>query len=129
VPVGVPAQIDGRLNLADFAERAGFALPAGPYETVGGFLMAALGRLPVRGDEVPVVGDPLSDREGGWVLRVLELDGRRISRVGISRAQLPEQRRLPVPVAGTRSVAVSGPPAGPDTASAVRPEPAPEAVR
>ena len=46
--------MDGLLNLADFAERTGFALPPGPYDTVGGFLMAALGRLPVRGDEVKV---------------------------------------------------------------------------
>src|SRR5437899_2948501 len=27
---GVPSEVDGRLNLTDFAERCGFALPAGP---------------------------------------------------------------------------------------------------
>ena len=41
-----PAEVDGRLNLADFAERTGYWLPVGPYETVGGFLMARLGRVP-----------------------------------------------------------------------------------
>jgi putative hemolysin len=135
VAVGVPAEVDGRLNLADFAERAGFDLPVGPYETVGGFMMAALGRLPVPGDEVPVpegdeppgtsdprrdgdprrngeesravagdrtppgglVGGPTVGEEGAWVLRVLALDGRRVARVGISRARLPEQRPAPVP--------------------------------
>ena len=54
VHAGLPAVVDGRLNLADFAERTGVPLPAGPYETVGGYVMAALGRLPVTGDEVPV---------------------------------------------------------------------------
>ncbi|MCW3815260.1 hemolysin family protein [Micromonospora sp. DR5-3] len=97
---GLPAVVDGRLNLADFAERTGVPLPAGPYETVGGFVMAALGRLPVAGDEVPVapaVDDPggpdPDDPPGGWLLRVLALDGRRVSRLAVSAARLPEQRR------------------------------------
>jgi putative hemolysin len=82
-PAGAVSQVDGRLNLADFARRAGFALPDGPYETVGGFLMAALGRLPARGDEVRVPGT-------GWLLRVLTLDGRRVDRVAIARVAVPE---------------------------------------
>jgi len=67
-----PAEVDGLLNLSDFAERAGFPLPPGPYETVGGFLMASLGRVPAVGDEV---------RVEGWRLGVTELDGRRVARV------------------------------------------------
>ncbi|MFE9959463.1 hemolysin family protein [Micromonospora sp. NPDC005299] len=89
---GLPAVVDGRLNLADFAERTGVPLPAGPYETVGGFVMAALGRLPVTGDEVPVAVDP-DDPPGGWLLRVVALDGRRVSRLAVSTARLPEPRR------------------------------------
>jgi putative hemolysin len=69
-----PAEVDGRLNLTDFAERTGYGLPAGPYETVGGFLMARLGRLPRVGDEVPV------DRVR---LVVTALDGRRVARVAL----------------------------------------------
>jgi putative hemolysin len=72
-----PAEVDGRLNLTDFAERTGYLLPAGPYETVGGFLMARLGRLPRVGDEVPV------DRVR---LVVSALDGRRVSRVALVSA-------------------------------------------
>ncbi|MEV4758084.1 hemolysin family protein [Micromonospora sp. NPDC049559] len=138
VLAGVPAVVDGRLNLADFAERTGFALPAGPYETVGGFVMAALGRLPVSGDEVQVSGedvrplghadpyagpgahDPLargSDgvEPGGWVLRVLALEGRRVARVAISPARLPEQRRTapPQPPPASLSPAPSQPPPTP----------------
>ncbi|WP_422745247.1 hemolysin family protein [Micromonospora sp. WMMD754] len=96
-PAGLPAVVDGRLNLTDFAERTGVPLPAGPYETVGGYVMAALGRLPVAGDEVPVAVDPVdgsgpTDPEG-WLLRVLALDGRRVSRLVVSAARLPEPRR------------------------------------
>ncbi|MGC4804502.1 hemolysin family protein [Micromonospora sp. DT233] len=94
---GVPAVVDGRLNLADFAERTGVRLPPGPYETVGGYVMAALGRLPVAGDEVPVddAGDDAApdDPPGGWLLRVLALEGRRVSRLAVSAVRLPEPRR------------------------------------
>jgi putative hemolysin len=75
-PPGVaPTHVDGRTNLPDFAERCGFALPTGPYETVGGFVMADLGRLPRVGDEV---------RVGTRRLVVTECDGRRVSRVAIA---------------------------------------------
>jgi putative hemolysin len=70
-----PPEVDGRLNLADFAELAGFSLPPGPYETVGGFLMCRLGRLPAAGDEV---------RFDGWRLIVSALDGRRVARVALA---------------------------------------------
>ncbi|MET0991995.1 MAG: transporter associated domain-containing protein, partial [Lacisediminihabitans sp.] len=42
------------------------------YETVAGYIMSELGRLPIEGDTVPV--------EGGE-FRVERLDGRRIDRV------------------------------------------------
>ena len=44
----------------------------GAYETVGGYLMSELGRIPVRGDEVKI--------ENG-TLRVERMDGRRVDRV------------------------------------------------
>ncbi len=67
--------VDGLLNLDDFEEETGIELPEGPYETVAGFLVASLTRLPVVGDTI---------REGDVEFRVLELDGRRISRVSIT---------------------------------------------
>jgi putative hemolysin len=43
-------EVDGLLNLDDFEEETGLELPEGPYETVAGYLMAQLGRLPQVGD-------------------------------------------------------------------------------
>jgi len=68
--------VDGLLNLDEFTERAGEVLPEGPYETVAGCVLARLGRLPMVGDEVEV---------GPVRLSVVELDGRRIARVRVSR--------------------------------------------
>ncbi|MET7749894.1 hemolysin family protein [Micromonospora sp. NPDC005367] len=114
VHAGLPAVVDGRLNLADFAERTGITLPSGPYETVGGYVMAVLGRLPVAGDEVPVApgpggtGEP-GDLPGGWMLRVLAMEGRRAARIAASAARLPEQRREVNPPTSTGGRRPAGP--------------------
>ena len=70
--------VAGLLNLEDFEDETGVVLPDGPYETVAGFLVAALTRLPVVGDTVV---------EGDNEFRVVELDGRRISRVSVTSVQ------------------------------------------
>jgi putative hemolysin len=77
----VPDSLDGRLSLGAFARRAGIVLPEGPYETVGGFVMARLGRVPVVGDTVDIPGHRLT---------VLAVDGWRVSalRVGAAPAAL-----------------------------------------
>ncbi|MGH8822987.1 MAG: hemolysin family protein, partial [Jiangellaceae bacterium] len=60
-------EVDGLLNIEDFAEQTGVELPDGPYETVAGYVVAALGRLPDRGDTIEV---------NGHSLEVVALDGR-----------------------------------------------------
>ena len=70
------AEVDGRLNLDDFAEVTGIVLPPGPYDTAAGFLMAGLGRLPEKGDAVMC-----DDR----VLTVAAMEGRRIARIEVPR--------------------------------------------
>ncbi len=70
-------EVDGMMNLDDFADQTGVELPDGPYETVAGFLLAALGHLPANGEWTVVQGSRLT---------VTELDGRRIARVRISDA-------------------------------------------
>jgi putative hemolysin len=72
---GGELEVDGLLNLDEFAEQTGIELPEGPYETVAGFLLAALGHVPVVGESV---------QTGGRKLTVAQLDGRRIARVKVS---------------------------------------------
>ena len=72
-------EVDGRCNLDEFAEYAGFELPEGPYETAGGFLMARLGKLPQVGDQVEI---------NNHLVQVLEIEGRRAARLRVE--PLPE---------------------------------------
>ncbi|MFM8350159.1 MAG: hemolysin family protein [Actinomycetales bacterium] len=75
--------VDGLMNLEDFADEAGQAIPDGPYETVAGFVVAELGRLPHAGDVV---------EHDGMRFEVIELDGRRIAKV---KAQIVTTDELP----------------------------------
>ncbi|MDN5854147.1 MAG: hemolysin family protein [Actinomycetia bacterium] len=74
---GGDIEVDGLLNLDDFAEETGISLPDGPYETVAGYVISVLGRVPEIDDECEYEGQRL---------RVTELDGRRIARIHVSRA-------------------------------------------
>ena len=38
--------VDGLISIEDLYEETGIAIPDGPYETVGGFVMHDLGRIP-----------------------------------------------------------------------------------
>jgi putative hemolysin len=73
-------EVEGLLSLTDFAEDTGFELPDGPYETVAGFIVAQLTRMPVIGDSVTV---------GEATLTVGSMDGRRIERVVVDLAPAP----------------------------------------
>jgi putative hemolysin len=72
-------EVDGLMNLDDFAEQTGIELPDGPYETVAGYLMSALGHLPQTGESAELDGSRLT---------VTELDGRRISKVRVTESAL-----------------------------------------
>ena len=48
LPAG-DVEVDGLLNLSEFTEQTGIELPEGPYETVAGYVLAALGDLPSEG--------------------------------------------------------------------------------
>jgi putative hemolysin len=84
---GGDVSVDGLLNLDDFEDETGLELPDGPYETVAGYIIATLGRLPDVGDSVDFDGHRLT---------VTELDGRRVSRVLVSN--VPESERHDQPV-------------------------------
>src|SRR6202050_3602887 len=72
---GGEVEVDGLLNLDEFAEQTGLQLPEGPYETAAGYVLAAFGDLPSVGDSVQ-----LADR----TITVTELDGRRIARLRVT---------------------------------------------
>ncbi|ETK33318.1 hemolysin family protein [Microbispora sp. ATCC PTA-5024] len=80
-------EIEGLVNLDEFAAQTGVRLPDGPYETLGGYVMAALGHLPERGDTAEAPGVKLT---------VTEMDGRRVARVRVTRtASAPAEGDAP----------------------------------
>lgn len=76
VAIGLSGEVivDGLDSLDEFTEHTTVELPEGPYETVAGFAMSILGRLPEVGDIIPAPGAELE---------ILELDGRRASRIRV----------------------------------------------
>jgi putative hemolysin len=80
-------EIDGLTTIDDFAEKTGFVLPDGHYDTLAGFFMAELGQLPNLQDvvevEVGTAEDP--DTTARLELRVIELDGRRAAKFLVRR--------------------------------------------
>ncbi len=68
-------EVDGLLNLDDFEDETGIVLPDGPYETVAGFMVQQLGHVPVL-EEAVTFDD--------YRLTVVDVDGRRISRVKVA---------------------------------------------
>jgi CBS domain containing-hemolysin-like protein len=69
--------VPGTLRIHEAADHLGVTLPEGDYETVAGFLMDRLGRVPKRRDDV--VCD-------GWRLRVRTMHRRRVVQVLIEPA-------------------------------------------
>jgi CBS domain containing-hemolysin-like protein len=68
--------VPGLLRPDELTEQTGLVVPAdGAYETLGGLVMADLGRIPEVGDEV---------RVPGVVLRVTAMDGRRVARLRVT---------------------------------------------
>lgn len=79
VPAVVPLgegryRVSGALSIRDWNEAFGLRVVPTEFETVGGFVMAMLGRIPRAGDEV---------RVGALELEVHEVRGRRVSTVDI----------------------------------------------
>ncbi|MEV0437044.1 hemolysin family protein [Nocardia sp. NPDC050413] len=81
-------QIDGLLVPGDFAAATGVRLPKGPYETVAGFVLDKLQRMPQLGDAVVIDGHRPT---------VNALDGRRIAQLRVTtptrRKQHEDNRR------------------------------------
>ncbi|MDO4887385.1 MAG: hemolysin family protein [Actinomycetaceae bacterium] len=70
-------EIDALASRAEVAKAFGIPLPDGPFDTIGGFVINELGRMPEVGDEV---------RWGAHLLRVESLEGRRIAWLRVTEA-------------------------------------------
>jgi CBS domain containing-hemolysin-like protein len=68
--------LSGAARPEEVHERTGLVLPEGDYETVAGFVLTELGRIPDVGDRVVL---------DGYELEVVEMDGLRIAAVRIHR--------------------------------------------
>jgi CBS domain containing-hemolysin-like protein len=68
--------VEGQIRLEDVNEQLGLQLPEGDYETLAGFVLEQLGRLPQAGDSLTY---------NSIRLTVLEMQGPRIKQIEITR--------------------------------------------
>ena len=69
-------EVDGLISLEELQEHSGIDIPEGPYETLSGYVMHFLGRIPTVGDILNVNGVRIS---------VLSMEGKRVGKLLISR--------------------------------------------
>lgn len=68
--------VPGNLRIDEIEDRLGVKLPEGDYETLAGFLMDRLGRIPTRRDSV---------RHEDWVVTVRSMQQRRVAQVLLAK--------------------------------------------
>lgn len=77
--------ISGAMPIDEMSDKLGFPLPeARSYETVAGFVLSHLQRIPKTGEHFELKG---------WKFEVMDLDGRRIDKVLAKRLSTPAQAR------------------------------------
>jgi CBS domain containing-hemolysin-like protein len=69
--------LDGTLHPDEVFDACGFAIPAGDYETLAGFVLWRLGHIPEAGERFD---------HDGWSVEVVELDGHRVATVRLRRS-------------------------------------------
>jgi putative hemolysin len=78
--------LSGAMPVDEMADKIGIPLPENrSYETVAGFVLAAIQHIPKTGEHTDI---------SGWRFEVVDLDGRRIDKVLASRVA-PLRRRAP----------------------------------
>jgi magnesium and cobalt exporter, CNNM family len=77
-------RVDGMFPIEEFNERFGTELPDEDFHTVAGFVFGQLGRAPEPGDDVAY---------DGMQFDVLEVEGNRIERIGVTFLERPTPRR------------------------------------
>jgi putative hemolysin len=69
-----------KVATSELAERLGIAIEDEAYETVGGYVLAEVGRVPAVGEKFEL---------DGLDVEILEAEGRRIHKVRIRRRSVP----------------------------------------
>ena len=97
VRYGTSWEVSGLVRLDELEEHLAYTAPDGPYETLGGLIMATLGRIPEVGDEVVLRETFGSLQEefqsagaGSWLAQVTAMDGRRVDKAML-RPITPEE--------------------------------------
>src|SRR5262249_15065232 len=72
---GGSVELDGLLHRDDIKELTSINLPEGHFNTLAGFIISQLGRMPEVGDSVEALGHRFT---------VTEMDGRRVVRIRIT---------------------------------------------
>ena len=75
--------VSGGIHPDEAFDTCGFEMPEGPYETIAGFVLDTLGRIPTAGDHF---------RHEGWLVEVAEMDRLRIATI---RLVAPQDGDLP----------------------------------
>ena len=70
--------VSGLALISDVEDATGAGLSSEDYDTIGGFIMHRLGRIPRVGDRLEVTG---------YQFRVMAMDGRRVDRVLVVKHQ------------------------------------------
>jgi putative hemolysin len=77
-------EIDGLIALEDLAEQTGVEIPEGPYETLSGYVMHELGRIPEVSDVLEIPGAQI---------KVLSMEGKRIGSLLLTSAHTNKHLR------------------------------------
>lgn len=85
-PLGRTVLVPGGMRRDEVESVCGFRLPEGEFETIAGFVLDRLGRIPEPGDTTAV---------DGWRFTVVSMDRRRIDMVQVSR---PSRRSADEPL-------------------------------
>ena len=96
--------VSGLVRIDELGERVGYIAPEGPYETLGGLVMALLGRIPKVNDQVllPVSDSPhlaefTSGYTGRWQAKVAAMEELRVDKVIMSPLTDEEVKELQGP--------------------------------
>lgn len=94
-------EVAGLVRLDELSTRVGYTAPDGPYETLGGLIMASLGEVPGVGSQVllPQSETPRRDEfesglPGRWLARVTVMEERRVDRAILTPVSHEEAEAL-----------------------------------